>query len=110
MLPDWHHIGLDLPGQDGSDLIDPESNLIKQAERILLLCRELEIRHVVALSFGTITGLQLLIQQPRFFSTAVFGGPAIAGGPRLSKYVYALPNDGSDTGRTDFLSFAAPLG
>ena len=37
---------------------------------------------MVALSFGTITGLQLAIDHPRMLRSIVLGAPSIAGGPQ----------------------------
>ncbi|MEM9490689.1 MAG: alpha/beta hydrolase [Myxococcota bacterium] len=81
LLPGWHHIGIDLPGHGASEPLRADSDLIAVGDRLGELCHVYNVRHLVALSFGTIASLQLLMQQPGLLSSAVLGAPAIAGGP-----------------------------
>lgn len=89
LLPGWRHIGIDLPGHGASDPLHPDGNLIEVADRLAALCRTHDVRHLVALSLGTVAGLQLLMQHPTLLSSAVLGGTAIAGGPAESSMALA---------------------
>jgi 2-succinyl-6-hydroxy-2,4-cyclohexadiene-1-carboxylate synthase len=80
-LPGWHHLGLDLPAHGDSSPIRPEDDLRQLGRKVVAFCREQEIRHVVALSFGTLTATQAAIEAPDFFHSMVLGAPTLAGGP-----------------------------
>ncbi len=82
LLPGWHHIGIDLPGHGASDPIQDRSNLKELGVKLGGICLKNDIRHLVALSFGTIVAIQLALELPAFFSSIVLGAPAIAGGPQ----------------------------
>jgi 2-succinyl-6-hydroxy-2,4-cyclohexadiene-1-carboxylate synthase len=92
-LPGWYHIGLDLPGHGVSAPIGAEDDLRLLGERVAAFCREQEIRHVVALSFGTLTATQAAIAAPEWFDAIVLGAPTLAGGPsdpRVAASYWAL--------------------
>jgi 3-oxoadipate enol-lactonase len=80
-LPGWHHVGLDLPAHGASAPIGPDDDLRQLGQRVAAFCREQEIRHVVALSFGTLTATQAAIEAPDWFQAMVLGAPTLAGGP-----------------------------
>ena len=80
-LPGWHHFGLDLPGHGESAPIAPQDDLVGLGRRVAAFCREQEIRHVVALSFGTVTATQAALEAPDWFEAMVLGAPTLAGGP-----------------------------
>ena len=80
-LPAWYHVGLDLPGHGGSAPISGADDLRTLGRKVADLCREQDIRHIVALSFGTVTGTQVLIEAPEHFWSVVLGAPTLAGGP-----------------------------
>jgi pimeloyl-ACP methyl ester carboxylesterase len=80
-LPGWYHIGLDLPGHGGSAPISPQDDLRTLGRRVADLCHEHDIRHIVALSFGTLTATQVLIEEPDYLWSIVLGAPTLAGGP-----------------------------
>jgi len=80
-LPGWHHFGLDLPGHGASAPIGAGDDLRTLGRRVAALCREQEIRHVVALSFGTVTAIQVLIEEPDYLWSVVLGAATLAGGP-----------------------------
>ncbi len=82
LMPGWHHIGLDLPGHGASDPIPPEGNIRELGERLAEACQREGIRHLVALSFGTITATQIALELPDFFRSLVLGAPSLAGGPQ----------------------------
>ena len=81
-LPGWHHIGLDLPGHGGSAPIGPEDNLHTLSRRVADVCLDHGIRHIVALSFGTLTATQVVIEEPDHFWSLVLAAPSLAGGPQ----------------------------
>ncbi|NIM48276.1 MAG: alpha/beta fold hydrolase [Gemmatimonadales bacterium] len=81
-LPGWHHIGIDLPGHGASAPIWPGLNLQVLARRLGQFCQKENVRHIVALSFGTQTATQLAIEYPSYFSSVILGAPSLAGGPQ----------------------------
>ncbi|MCE5333477.1 MAG: alpha/beta hydrolase [Desulfobacteraceae bacterium] len=81
LLPGWNHIGPDLPCHGASEPVSGWKGLRDLANRLGRLCIERDVRHLAALSFGTITAIQMLIQFPEVFASAVLAAPAIAGGP-----------------------------
>lgn len=83
-LPGWHHIGIDFPGHGASAPLSQAGDLPTLARRLGNLCMERQIRHIVALSFGTITATQMAIEFPTYFSTVVLSAPGLAGGPQES--------------------------
>jgi pimeloyl-ACP methyl ester carboxylesterase len=84
LLPNWYHIGLDLPGHGASRSIRQSEDLQALAIRAGELALEWEVRHIVALSFGTMLALQVAIEYPDDFASLVLGAPALAGGPQDS--------------------------
>jgi pimeloyl-ACP methyl ester carboxylesterase len=80
-LPDWYHIGLDLPGHGSSVPIAPQEDLRTLGRKVADLCREQDIRHIVAISFGTVTAIQVMIEEPDHLWSIVLGAPTLAGGP-----------------------------
>jgi pimeloyl-ACP methyl ester carboxylesterase len=75
LLPGWRHIGLDLPGHGQSLPIPAGEELPSLAQRLVTLARERQVRHLVALSFGTLVALQMAIEVPDAFGTLVLGSP-----------------------------------
>ena len=80
LLRGWHHIGVDLPGHGASRPLEPDEDLPTLADRLAKLALAHDVRHVVALSFGTIVALQMAIQRPGAFASLILGAPALAGG------------------------------
>ena len=80
LLPGWRHIGIDLPGHGGSEPMSEQADLRELGQRLGKLCQNEGIRHIVALSFGTITALQIALEFPDDFATLTLGGPSLAGG------------------------------
>jgi 2-succinyl-6-hydroxy-2,4-cyclohexadiene-1-carboxylate synthase len=81
-LPGWQHIGIDLPGHGASEPMSGEGDLRDLGRRFGEYCLREDIRHIVALSFGTITAIQIAIQYPDAFDSLVLGAPSLAGGPQ----------------------------
>lgn len=77
----YRHVGVDLPGHGASEPRRPGSTLTELGERLASLAEAEKIRHIVALSFGTVAALQLLIARPSLFASCVLAAPGIAGGP-----------------------------
>jgi pimeloyl-ACP methyl ester carboxylesterase len=84
LLPDWYHVGLDLPGHGASRPIRHGEDLRALAIRVGELALKRGVRHIVALSFGTMLALQVAIEFPNAFVSLVVGAPALAGGPQDS--------------------------
>jgi pimeloyl-ACP methyl ester carboxylesterase len=80
-LPEWEHIGIDLPGHGASRAIRSGEDLRAVALRLGGLGLERGVRHIVALSFGTIVAVQIAIEYPDAFASLCLGAPALAGGP-----------------------------
>jgi pimeloyl-ACP methyl ester carboxylesterase len=80
MLPEWYHIGIDLPGHGYSAPWPPNPTLPGVARTIGALAVANGVRHVVGLSFGTAIALQLIIEFPNEFASLTLGAPAIGGG------------------------------
>ncbi|MFI6446409.1 alpha/beta fold hydrolase [Kitasatospora sp. NPDC050543] len=80
-LPGWTHIGVDLPGHGGSPPIPPGLTLTALAGQLAEVARETGARRVVALSFGSMSALQLAIQEPELVDRLVLAAPTLAGTP-----------------------------
>ena len=78
-LPGWTHIGVDLPWHGESRPARPGEDLASLADTLAVLASELGVRHVVALSFGTIVAVEMALRHPDSFSSLVLSGPALAG-------------------------------
>ena len=82
LLPGWRHIGLDLPGHGASAAIKRGASVKELGQQLAEVCRQQHIQHLVALSFGTITALQIAIELPDYFKSITLGAPSMAGGPQ----------------------------
>jgi len=82
LLPNWSHIGLDLPGHGASLPLSDRDDLPALARYIGGVVLDQQVRHIVALSFGTLLGLQIVIEYPCEFRTLTLGAPALGGGPQ----------------------------
>lgn len=82
LLPGWYHIGIDLPGHGSSTPMAENSNLQDLGHRLGKLCIEQDIHHIVALSFGTITAIQIAIAFPDLYASIVLAAPTFTGGPQ----------------------------
>lgn len=81
-LPNFRHIGLDLPGHGQSVPIAPTATLPDFGRMIADVAREQNARRLVAISFGGMMALQAAIEAPEQFDSIVLGSPAIGGGPQ----------------------------
>jgi pimeloyl-ACP methyl ester carboxylesterase len=62
--------------------LPPNQNLPGLARYIGGVALDREVRHITALSFGTLLALQIVIEYPRAFRTLTLGAPALGGGPQ----------------------------
>lgn len=82
LLPDCHHIGVELPGHGTSDPYDPEQTLPDLARLLGARALEMGVSHLVGLSFGGMVALQIALEFPDKFATLTLGSPGMAGGPQ----------------------------
>ncbi len=80
-LPCWTHLGIDLPGHGGSDLLGPGTSLRDLGETLADAALGRGVRHVVGLSLGSMIALQVVLARPAAFETLTMAAPALAGGP-----------------------------
>lgn len=81
LLPGFRHIGVDLPGHGESGPLPAGLTLPALAGEIAGLARSVGASRVVALSFGTIVGLQVAIDGPDLVRRLIVGAPTISGWP-----------------------------
>ena len=80
-LPDWSHFGLDLPGHGRSAPLNPGQSLSELGRQLADVALAHDIQHLVALSFGAIIGLQMLLEAPGQFRTVTLAAANFTGGP-----------------------------
>jgi pimeloyl-ACP methyl ester carboxylesterase len=80
-LTGWHHVGLDLPGHGRSRRLRDGDDLRAIADVVSAFAERRSIKHVVALSFGSLLALEIAAARPRQFATLVLAAPGLAGGP-----------------------------
>ncbi|MEV5740377.1 alpha/beta hydrolase [Microbispora rosea] len=81
LLPGRRHVGVDLPGHGGSGPMRPGTTLPDLAAEIAAVARAEEVHDVVALSFGSLAGIQLAVDAPDVVRRLVVAAPTIAGAP-----------------------------
>jgi 2-succinyl-6-hydroxy-2,4-cyclohexadiene-1-carboxylate synthase len=80
-LPDWEHIGPDLPDHGMSAPLDADENLVTLGRELGEWARDNGVRHVVGLSLGSTIALQIVLSFPQAFESLTLGAPALGGGP-----------------------------
>jgi len=80
-LPGPRHVGLDLPWHGSSRGLRPGENLATLADTVVAHARAEGVRHVVALSFGTVLATEMAARHPASFSSWTFAAPALSGMP-----------------------------
>lgn len=81
-LPEWYHLGIDLPGHGASAPLANYPTLPILGQTIGRLALEQGVRHVVGLSFGSLIALQVAIEFPTAFASLTLGAPALGAGPQ----------------------------
>ena len=81
-MPQWRHVGIDLPGHGASPELAEHSSLGDVGATLAEACVEQGISHLVAMSFGTMTATQMAVARPDQFRRLALAGPALAGGPQ----------------------------
>jgi len=81
LLPEWCHVGVDLPGhgRSGSALTDYTGDQL--ALELLAVAEARRAEHVVAMSFGSGVALAMAALEPDRFTTVTLGAPTYGGGP-----------------------------
>lgn len=79
-LPEWSHIGIDLPGHGASPPPQTAQRLPELARMIGLVAVEQRVEHIVGLSFGAIIALQIAIELPSSFRTFTLAAASLTGG------------------------------
>lgn len=80
-LPEWRHVGIDLPGHGVSDPLEPTERLPALAQRVGNIAVECGAWHLIGLSFGGMIALQVAIEFPDQFSTLTLAASGLGGGP-----------------------------
>lgn len=81
LLPEWYHLGIDLPGHGASAPIAPGTTIGSLAAQIGALAQDHGVRHIIGLSFGTLLALQTVIINPNSFASLTLAAPGLVGGP-----------------------------
>jgi pimeloyl-ACP methyl ester carboxylesterase len=81
LLPDWTHVGIDLPGHGHSRPLSPDERLDHLGRQVADVCEVYGVRHLIGLSFGGTVALQAAIEAPRHLQSLVLGAPALVGAP-----------------------------
>jgi len=80
LLPQWRHLGVDLPGHGAADPARPGDDLNQLAERLVEVARQRSVRHLVAISFGGAVALQVAARAPDAFDSLVVCSSPLGGG------------------------------
>jgi 2-succinyl-6-hydroxy-2,4-cyclohexadiene-1-carboxylate synthase len=81
-LPNWTHLGVDLPGHGGSLPLPPGTGLTTLALRLARLARREGATRLVGLSFGGMVALQVAIELAGDLHALVLSSPGLGGGPQ----------------------------
>lgn len=74
-LPGWRHLAVDLPGHGASLPWPREPGSPRFVERLAEIARQHQVRHLVALSYGTLVALQLVDELADELATLVLASP-----------------------------------
>lgn len=80
-LPGWRHVGVDLPWHGASRALRADESLSAVADTVVGHALAEGVRHVVALSFGTVLAFEMAVRHPTAFSSWTLTAPAVAGMP-----------------------------
>jgi pimeloyl-ACP methyl ester carboxylesterase len=77
LLPEWRHVGIDLPGHGSSLPLGREETLSSLAGRLADAAVARGARHLVSLSLGALFAQQMAVERPGAFSTIVLASPLV---------------------------------
>ncbi len=80
-LPGWRHLGLDLPWHGASRALRAGEDLAALADTVVAHALGEGVRHVAALSFGTVLAFEMAVRHPEAFASWTLSAPAVAGMP-----------------------------
>jgi pimeloyl-ACP methyl ester carboxylesterase len=83
-LPQWYHIGIDLPYHGQSAALPPTYTMPEFARMVGTIALEKGVKHIAGLSLGAILTLQIAIEFPTAFQSVVLGSAGINHGPNDS--------------------------
>jgi pimeloyl-ACP methyl ester carboxylesterase len=78
-LDGWRHLGLDLPWHGSSRPLRPGEDLAALADGVVAHATAAAVRHVVALSFGTVLATEMALRHPEAFRTWTLAAPSLPG-------------------------------
>jgi pimeloyl-ACP methyl ester carboxylesterase len=81
LMPEWTHVGIDLPGHGASRQIGATEGLDDLGRRVSDIIGTYGVQHLVGLSFGGTVALQTAIEDHERLRSLILGAPALAGGP-----------------------------
>ncbi|MDP9862629.1 MULTISPECIES: alpha/beta fold hydrolase [Streptosporangium] len=81
-LPGRGHVAVDLPWHGRSRPLRGGEDRAALADLLAGRALEAGVRHVVALSFGTVVALEMALRHPRAFASWTLAAPSYAGGPQ----------------------------
>jgi pimeloyl-ACP methyl ester carboxylesterase len=80
-LPGWRHVGLDLPWHGRSRPLRPGEDLAGLADTVVAGARAAGVRHLAALSLGTVLATEMAVRHSDAFLSLTLSAPALAGMP-----------------------------
>ncbi|GAA2911789.1 hypothetical protein GCM10010517_78360 [Streptosporangium fragile] len=81
-LPGYRHVAVDLPWHGRSRPLRAGEDRAALADLLVRRALHDSVRHVVALSFGTVVALEMALRHPHAFTSWTFAAPSYAGGPQ----------------------------
>jgi pimeloyl-ACP methyl ester carboxylesterase len=81
LMPEWTHVGIDLPGHGASRPIGTNERLNDVGRLVADIIGTYGVQHLVGLSFGGTLALQTAIEDHQMLRSLTLGAPALAGGP-----------------------------
>jgi pimeloyl-ACP methyl ester carboxylesterase len=81
LMPEWTHVGIDLPGHGASRPIGATERLDDLGRLVSDVIGTYGVQHLVGLSFGGTVALQTAIEDHERLRSLTLGAPALAGGP-----------------------------
>ncbi|CAN5392396.1 alpha/beta hydrolase [soil metagenome] len=80
-LPEFRHLGIDLPGHGASRAVGPADDLAAFGRAVMAAADAYNAHRMVGMSFGGTVCLEAAGAAPARFSAILLGAPALPGGP-----------------------------